>query len=57
MSRRYFAMIGISLSSIDEKTVVKTYALTEVKGEWKSDIGEEDLLLIRQLHQLTQDNL
>jgi hypothetical protein len=36
---------------------VKTYALTEMKEEWKSEIGEEDLLLIRQLHQLTQDNL
>ena len=50
-------MIGGFLSNSDGRTVVKSDAHAEVKEEWESEFGEEDLLLIRYLHQLIQDNL
>jgi hypothetical protein len=49
-------MTGRRLSKSDERKVVKTYALTEVKREWKSEAEEEGLSLSRYLHQLIQES-
>jgi len=49
-------MTGRRLSKSEERKVVKTYALEEVKQEWKSEAGEAGLSLSRYLHQLIQES-
>jgi len=49
-------MTGRRLSKSDERKVVKTYALENVKNEWKSEADEEGLSLSRYLHQLIQES-
>ncbi|WP_123537596.1 hypothetical protein [Halosimplex salinum] len=49
-------MTGRRLSKSDERKVVKTYALTETKQEWKSEAEDEGLSLSRYLHQLIQES-
>jgi len=49
-------MTGRRLTKSDERKVVKTYALTEVKNEWKQEAEEEGLSLSRYLHQLIQES-
>lgn len=48
-------MNGRRLSKSEERRVVKTYALEEVKKEWKQEAEEQGLSLSRYLHQLIQE--
>ncbi|MFC4543055.1 hypothetical protein ACFO5R_14090 [Halosolutus amylolyticus] len=49
-------MTGRRLSKSEEREVVKTYAVEEVKREWKSEAKEEGLSLSRYLHNLIQES-
>lgn len=49
-------MTGRRLSKSVERTVVTTYAVEEVKTEWKQEAEEEGLSLSRYLHQLIQES-
>lgn len=48
-------MTGRRLSKSEERKVVKTYALEQVKKEWKQEAEEEGLSLSRYLHNLIQE--
>jgi hypothetical protein len=48
-------MNGRRLSKSEERRVVKTCALEEVKKEWKQEAEEQGLSLSRYLHQLIQE--
>lgn len=49
-------MTSRRLTKSDERTVVKTYAITEVKQEWKAEAEEAGLSLSRYLHNLIQES-
>ena len=49
-------MTGRRLSKSEERKVVKTYAVAEVKKEWKTEAEEEGLSLSRYLHNLIQES-
>lgn len=49
-------MSGRRLSKSEERRVVKTYAVEEVKQEWKQEAEAEGLSLSRYLHQLIQES-
>lgn len=49
-------MTGRRLSKSEERRVVKTYAVEDVKQEWKTEAAEEGLSLSRYLHNLIQES-
>jgi len=48
-------MTGRRLSKSEERKVVKTYAVEEVKEDWKTEAADEGLSLSRYLHNLIQE--